>query len=505
MPTLRQAIHNILKSRKFLDQFSPEEQERIKQKYRESIGLTEDVAKDMGAGAFKAHADGRIKDFNGFETQVGATKEDTFAKLIQGDDPAEKKEVRTKLAEILQPQKFYTDAQETYKDSMEFLKKRINQIPELSVEQIRGQLEQINQRGRKAIEAQQKKELEDFKAELNKPDFSKKIEKALGKTPEEVEEIKKNLIKEMEETHSKQLNAFNDSAKANLTILDKASALENKRLIFTGQLESWKDQLSASQRDKMEQEMMRAREDSLKRRGMEAPARNTRAYVDFEKNTVSAINPEDLDFIISLSGKKLHHTKGKEGEPGLWTASMPSRILSPFYYLSNKELPKVDMLTMAQAVRASGFDSITMTINFDDEKTRKQRARQAYEAALEAGFPPGLLPGEEKKDEKEQVRGIHLKDGSGKEIKPEEIFSANELRLLHEKAAEKREKLNKLVKDAPRQEPSEQLTKQYRKEIDDGRVLARMAGKTQQEIEAEQEKVRKQEAEHEQTIKGITG
>ncbi|HHF7374782.1 hypothetical protein [Legionella bozemanae] len=505
MPSFRQAFYNILKSRRFLDQFSPEEQERIYQKYRDSIGLTQDVAKDMGAGAFKAHADKRIQDFSGFKTQVGSEKEDTFAKLIQGDDPAEKKEVRTKLEGLLKPQKFYTDAQETYKDSMEFFKKRVNQIPELSVEQIRGYLEQINQRGRKAIEAQQKKELEDFKAELNTPEFSKKIEKALGKTPDEVEKIKKDLIAEMEKNHTDQLTAFNDSAKANLTILDKASALEKKRLIFTGQLESWQDQLSSSQRDEMEREMALARAESLKRRGMEAPTRNTRAYVDCEKGTISAINPEDLNFIISLSGKKLHHTKGKDGEPGLWTATMPSRILSPFYYLSNKELPKVDMLTMAQAVRASGFDSITMTINFEDEKTRKQRARQAYEAALEAGFEPGPLPGEEKKDEKEQVRGIHLKDGSGKEIKPEEIFSASELRLLHEKAAEKRQKISNLLKDAPRQEPSEKLTQQYRKEIDDGRVLARMAGKTQKEIEDEQEKVHKQEAEHEQVVKGITG
>lgn len=505
MPSFRQAFYNILKSSRLLDQFTPAAQERIYQNYRDSIGLTQDVAKDMGAGAFKAHADKRIQDSSGFNTKVGLEKEDTFAKLIQGDDPAEKKEIRTKLEELLKPQKFYTDAQETYKDSMEFFKKRINKVPELSVEQIRGYLEQINQRGRKAIEAQQKKELEDFKAELNKPDFATKIEKALGKTPEEVEKIKTDLIAEMEKKHSEQLAAFNDSAKENLTKLDKASALEKKRLIFTGQLESWKDQLSDSQRDEMEREIELARAENLKRRGMEAPARNTRAYVDCEKGTVSAINPEDLNFIISLSGKKLQHTKGKEGEPGLWTATMPSRIFAPFYYLSNKELPKVDMLTMAQAVRASGFDSITMTINFDDEKTRKQRAKQAYEAALEAGFAPGPLPGEEKKDEKEQVRGIHLKDGSGKEIKPEEIFTASELKKLHDRAAEKREKLSSLLKDAPREEPSEELTKQYRKEIDNGRVLEKMKGKTQQEIEEEQEKVRRQEAEQEQVVKNITG
>ncbi|MCE0723316.1 MULTISPECIES: hypothetical protein [Legionella] len=508
MPSLRQALYNILKSRRFLDQFSEQEQERILQNYRDSIGLTQNLT--FGAEALKAHADKRLQNSSGFTTKVGPNEEDTFAKLIQGDNPPEKQEVRTAFENLLKPKEFYTDAQETYKDSMEFFKKRINQIPELTVDKTRGYLEQINQRGRKAIEAQQKKELEDFKAALDSTlpgALSEKIKKALGKTTEEVETIKKDLIAEMEKKHAEQLSAFNDSAKENLTILDKASALENKRVIFSGMLESWQDQLSASDRDRMDKEMERAREENRKKRGITLPERNTTAYVDFENQTISAIDPNDLDFIISLSGSEIKQQKGtKEGEPGIWTVEMSSRIFSPFYYLSNKENPKVDMLTMAQAVRASGFDSITMTINFDDKKTLKDRAKQAYEAALEAGFDPAPLPGQEKVDEKERKKGIHLIDKStGKEIDPRDIFSAKELQMLHEKAAQRRQKLSELVKEEPKKEPPEVTTRQFREEIDKGRIQAKMTGKTKEEIEAEEQKISRKEAEREQEIQGILG
>ncbi|HHT0592257.1 TPA: hypothetical protein ACTXXA_000948 [Legionella anisa] len=502
MPSLRQAFYNLLKSRKFLDQFSPEEQERIKQKYRDSIGLTQDVAKDMGSGAFDTHVDKRLKDSSGFKTQVGPNEADTFAKLIQGDDPVEKKQVREEFDKLLKPKEFYTAAQETYKDSMEFFKKRLNQIPELTVEQTRGYLEEINQRGRKAIEAQQKKELEEFKTALNTPELTEKIKKGLGKTPEEVEKIKKDLIAEMEKKHSEQLTAFNGSAKENITKLDKASAEEQRLVIFSGMLESWTGQLSETQRKEMDAEMERAREENRKRRGMNLPPERTTVEVDCEDSTITAVDPRDLDFIISLSGSKITQQKGKEGEPGLWTVQMTPRIFSPFYYLSNKEKPQVDMLTMAQAVRASGFDSITMSINFEDEATRKTRAKEAYRAALDAGFDPSPLPGEEGKEK--PLKGIVLKDKrTGKEIDPGEIFTTEELAELHKEAANKRQKLTALTKDEPRKEPPEEVTKQYRKDIDEGRVLARMAGKTPEEIEAEQKKVVAKETTYEQEVQSI--
>lgn len=40
------------------------------------------------------------------------------------------------------------------------------------------------------------------------------------------------------------------------------------------------------------------------------------------------------------------------------------------------------------SIRASGSESITMSLNFKNEKIAQERGRQAFEACLKSGFPP---------------------------------------------------------------------------------------------------------------------
>ncbi|KTC89920.1 hypothetical protein OQJ18_06440 [Fluoribacter dumoffii] len=482
MPSFRKAFFNIFNSQQRVRQFSPEEQEKIYQEYRNSVGLTQDI--NFGSKAFDTHVQHRIKDHTGFKTAIGPEKEDTLEKLLKGDTPPAKQEIRDELKNLLTPKDFFTHAQETYNESMEVFQKRIKEVPELSIESMRGFHEQITTQARNALEAQQKVEMEALKT--NAKDLAAKIGTLSGTTdPEQLKKIEDNLIGDLKKSHEDQLSEFNKTASENLTAIDKASALERKRIIFSGQLENWASQLSKKQKDEMLLEMERARAENRKKRGI-AEDEFVSASVDVRDHTISTINPNDLNFIISLSGSKIQHKQAaKEGEPGLWSVSMPPRILSPFYYLSNKQNPKVDMLTMAQAVRASGFDSITMTINFDDPKTKKDRARQAYEAALECGFEPGPLPGQ--KGDK-PLKGIVLRDGAGNEIDPATIFTPGELRELHASASERRDKLKKLVDEPPRQQFTKEATERFRKEIDDGRNdLRAKAGKAAIDEEKEKE------------------
>ncbi|CAM2999937.1 coiled coil domain protein [Legionella steigerwaltii] len=483
MPSFRQAFFNFLNSQKLTGQFTPEEQEKIYQEYRDSIGLTEDLT--FGAEAFDKHIEKRIKDHTGFKTQIGAEKEDTLEKILKGDAPPEKAAVRTALSTILERQTFFNKAQEIYKERMETFQERLKEVPELSVEQIRGYLEVAAQDARNALKAQQKIELDKLKAEA--PELAKKIGALL--TPPltspaddgKIKSIEETLVKDLEKSHSEQLEEFNNTTKENLTTLDKAAALERKRVIFSYQLENWAEQLSDSNKEKMLEEMERARAENRKKRGLTDEDQFTGASINVKDETISAIHPEDLRFIISLTGQEIKNT-AKPGEQASWTVEMGPRILSPFYYLSNKQNPKVDMLTMAQAVRAEGFDSITMKINFE-EPERKKRARQAYEACLECGFSPDPLPGQEGKD---ALKGIVLRDGAGNEIKPEDIFSPNELALLHDEAAKRRAKLKSIVEEPPK-ETTPDIAKQYREELDKGRSERRVkAGKAPVNFEAEQ-------------------
>ncbi|MBN9227385.1 MULTISPECIES: hypothetical protein [Legionella] len=465
MPSFRQAFFNLLTSQKLTGQFKPEKQEAMYQQYRDSVGLTQDLK--FGAQAFDTHAEKRIKDHAGFKTPIGSNKEDTLEKLLKEDTPdPNKKAIKDELKGILTPQAFYTAAQKTYKESIEAFQQRIKEVPDVSIESLRGMHEVINKRARDALLAQQKTELEALKAKAD--DLAQKIGTLSGNT--DLAAIKNNLIADLEKNHKDQLAEFNKSAQENVTILDKASALERKRLIFTAQLEGWAGQLSSRQKQEMIDELERAREENRKKRGLAPGDQLTGAEINVGENQISAVNPEDLNFIVSATGAKIQHSKGKDGEPGVWTVQLSARILSPFYYFSNKQNPKTEMLTMAQAVRASGFDSITMTINFDDPATQKQRARQAYEAALECGFDPAPLAGQEGKEK--PLKGIVLKDGAGKEIDPATLFTPNELRILHEDAAKRREKLKAIVEE-PAKKPSPELAQDYRKQINDTRDAIR--------------------------------
>ncbi|WP_454785912.1 hypothetical protein [Legionella sp. WA2024007413] len=487
MPSHRQAFFNLLNSQHRKGQFSPEKLEEIFQKYRDDINLTQDLT--FGLGAFEQHASKRVKDHKGFKTKIGPEEDDTLEKALKGNDP-EKNKVIADLNKVFTPESFFVPAQEKYQESVESFKKRVNQVPGYSVEVLRGELERIAKDAKDAIKAQQKIELQRLKDtfdDTKNAGFMGRLQTVLDKDADEVEKIKKDLIAELETKHNEQLSAFDTVTRENLTILDKASALERKQILFSGQLEGWAHQLSAKQRDEMLQEMELAREENRKRRNLTSPTGFTSAEIDVDKKTISTINPEDLNFIISLSGSKLTHIKKKDDQPSTWRVQLSPRILSPFYYLSRQENPKVDMLTMAQAARASGFDTVTAVINIDDPKTQKQRARQAYEALLESGFDPGPLPGEESKGEK-ALKGIVLKDGNGKEIDPKTLYTPSELQILHEHASARREKLAKLLDKAPTTPVPEETVKKFRAELDEGRNRIR-ATKGKEAFKQEEETV----------------
>lgn len=187
MPSFRQAFFNLLNSRKLTKQFTPEELEKIYKDYRDQVGLSEDLT--FGAEAFDNHVNKRIKDHTGFKTPIGPEEGETLEKLLKGDTPKEKKEVRDALKSILEPQDFFTAAQQQYKDSMEYFHKRMKEFPELTIDNLRGQLEQITTRGRDALLAQQKEELKALEAKAK--ELAEKIGTALNiSDPGEIQKYK---------------------------------------------------------------------------------------------------------------------------------------------------------------------------------------------------------------------------------------------------------------------------------------------------------------------------
>lgn len=449
--TFRKGAFDFLDSRKILRELTPEAEKEHLQKLRDKIGLS---AVDFQAKAFNAHDASRVHNYSGFKLQIGEDKENTFDKLLRGKEP-EKVALQREFEKVFQKEDFYDKAKESYNTSIAAFKDIIvEKVPKpYSVEDIRGELNRIQTNARNAIAAQQKVELNKFKVEIENQTDNLKAALNID-DDEKIKEIKANLVKELEDTHKKQLETFDKAAAENITILDKAANAQMEQYIFAAQL----NKFAWGQSDaKKRQEMLDAIEAVRIKKLKEQPQGNVfvETHVDPNGMSISSIDPKDLDFFYTLTGKKIEQKK-----PGVWTIEFPPRIFDPGYYLTypvNQEKPKADMLALAQAIRAAGFNGIKMTVDFpNDPYTEKLRLKQAYEACLEAGFPP-VEYGEDGKPKKPQL--IILIDSKGREVNIKELFKDDgpKLGLLHQQAQQQRKDLDerKNALTSPKKTPPE--------------------------------------------------
>jgi hypothetical protein len=104
--------------------------------------------------------------------------------------------------------------------------------------------------------------------------------------------------------------------------------------------------------------------------------------------------------LTSLTGMKID-----QPTPGTFVLHFPT--ISPRYNQSSKQKPLADMLLVAQALKAEGFDKIDWVIRIEDPDTLNERAKQAFEASVKAGIA---------------LDQITVRDGNGKELKVGEVF-----------------------------------------------------------------------------------
>jgi hypothetical protein len=470
-------------SQELLKQFEPEEQQRIKEQAKrihdENPWSIKQLSQNLSVDpeAFQAQEKLRAKSHKAFKTGL-EEKDDTLDKLLK-DHPKEVEPLVKIINNIFDPQNYYSVAQRVFEGEMEAFQQRLKSPPDLSVAEIENHLQVINNRARKAIQAQQKHEKEALEKE------ALPIATELAKiTKGDAKAIEENLKADLAKAHKEQLDAFDKSSQENHTALHKAAAEQDRGIQFAGVLNSWAQQQNNSNREKMLEEMREARKRTMQRLGIPDPNQNTMARVNLKEGEITDFDPNDLKFIISLTGSKIEHLK-PGSEPGKWTVKLGPRILNPLYYLSNKEKPKIEALSIAQAVKACGYNAMTMTVNFDDPVTQKERAKQAYEAMLEVGFDPGVLPGEK------DLKGINMVDGQGNPIDIKKLFADEPDRLARAEAKGEavRAKLNKEV---PRTPAPEAFTKNCRDTLTKAREAKDATKVNLTEEAAADEEVKKQ-------------
>lgn len=113
------------------------------------------------------------------------------------------------------------------------------------------------------------------------------------------------------------------------------------------------------------------------------PPESTTVQVGISENKIdlNGIKLKDIPVIKSITGREIH-----QQPDGSFAIQMP--MINPFYYQDPRQNVKTDMMLIAQAIKASGYDSIEMNCNFpNSEKVAMERGRQAFAACIESGFP----------------------------------------------------------------------------------------------------------------------
>lgn len=427
-------IGKYLKSQSHLNSLSPEKQKALEADYREVIGLGDKVT--FGSGAFNKLDAARITDYHGFEKTKGPGGVSLHKKLNADTDEA--KTVRAGIAKALTATKDYDTAKKDYTESVATFKELVKKVPySFSAQALISTLQETGNEARKAIQAQQthEKELlaEQFDLSKNRA-FTEGLMKTLNipGEPEDdeakkaVELVKDAMMKDLTASHKAQLKDFDNSTKDALTKLHNSSAEEGKQVAFIAHLARL-DDTNRKQIEAIAEEMR-------KKRGIDITPKETGVRVNWDENKakITGISIKDIPTFKTITGRDV-----VQNPPGTFTIEMPR--INPKYYQDPRQKPLADMMQIALAVKASGYDSITMNVNFkNDPELAMERGRQAYEACVRQGF------------ELDKISILV----NGKDMKPAELFKD------HPETYQKlRQEASRLKEEASRLKASEQSSK----------------------------------------------
>jgi hypothetical protein len=252
-----------------------------------------------------------------------------------------------------------TTAQQSFVTEMQALNADIKQ-PNASAPLIFDRFLTAANRFETAVQAQQKKEttaIEELFDTTKNPTFTRTlVAKGI-----DVDDLKGNMLKELEEKHKKQTEEVKKSLDATRDKWQKDLAAEQARMELL---------LSAYGTKKG-----RAAIDEAIRQ------KNGGVTINFGDTStdLKGLNPDDLTYLATVNGTQI--SKNEDG-----SYSLTRSLFDTIFYSDEKR--RGDYLSVIQAIRASGKENVTMTFNNQEfPENAENAARIAYEAAREAGYP----------------------------------------------------------------------------------------------------------------------
>lgn len=322
-------------------------------------------------------------------------------------DPANQMRVQTAVTNAIRPLTAATF------NELDKIKKEISALDTLlkapdrkfSNEDIAANLETKRAKGEAAIKAQHAEEVQklttyfDNHAHPNHPQ---------GLTAAQLTALKTETLASLKTEQTKQIDDFNADINKSVTTLN------NMRVNYynTEALESQRQFGDKTMRDAIN---LRASQ------GQPVVMGSDGHNISIEGLKLSDIKVNNQRLLHCFSGRNVRITKNAKGEESGFEFELNRWLglatVSDLYKGTKATKALTGEFTnVAQALKAEGFENITCKSDHPDEETAKLIARCQYEAALRAGF------------DKDKVK---LKV-NGKDVSPESIFSASQLKRVHD-------------------------------------------------------------------------
>lgn len=460
---------------KRINQMSPAEQKKYREQFKNDIGLG--VQYNYNEKAFDAVLSARRTDHSKFfESEKPSDAEKKYKEAI--DSSIILKAALKRALDVTAPNHPMSEAQQKFNQSVSDLKGYIEEIPQRhSPAAFIATMNAYKQEGIEAIQKQHKAEIELLKAELQKPEVNAELRDKLGikvepekpkdgsELPAQVginaapaapkdgnelpakvgiaegkisdsdkaklEDAKKAIIADLEKDQAKQLKQFTDDNNKPLKTLFEESQKRTREIAFLAYLKNNNEAMAKEIED-----LHRAHLDKANPPGEAEIIVNKKA--DRTEVQFSGVSLSKLEIIKTVTGRDI------ENKDGAFTMKFGMHLTHAKYYLDPRHNVTSDFCTMAQAVRASGHDSIKMNLNFDPQKLAEERGRQAFEACVRAGYPLDKIT--IVVNDKTYGQAVKNEKGETKNNVAGELFKEDQhaYRKLTERAHHMKESLGKL-------------------------------------------------------------
>ncbi|WP_157698234.1 hypothetical protein [Legionella clemsonensis] len=396
----------------------------------ESIRLSEGVS---GTDSFNAYNKERAKglhDLLGFQVDTG--KKDDKNKPItqpalagehwdklQEKDNTHALSVKNAIKDALAETPALKKALEQFNSDMKMLNERVKNPPipgtpeekhvyNSLIKNLPGILHAAKVEAMDAIKAHQEAAKEKIK-DLDKDSFKK----GTGLTSdEEVDEAIKELAEVLEKTNSAKLKEFETTFNESIISTHKTLQKEYDRIAFLAAMRN------SNNKELKEVQMGIAHlaDENKKRLGLTDDQINMGLVPSGSK--LSNINVKDFKDLEDFPLKTITGRKIKIEEDGSFNITLPKFGL--IYYNRRDQYVDYDLQSLAEAFKAAGNDTVTISVDYKNTEEAEEYARKMYEACINAGFEPDKINikvnGAERKltnpGKKDEAPGIFDKDTS---------------------------------------------------------------------------------------------